>query len=210
MFMDDLVVIGLYRHGVTTDNEKKAFSGWTNSLLSETGKKELEHLRNGIPFYEKIIASDLQRCVDTAAFFWRDTSIDTWPEFREMNFGFLEGKTHKELEHVEEYKTWLQDPFSSPLPGGETYEQFGRRVMVGWNRWLELLAQLNLKRTAIITHGGVIRHLLTAVAPEKKGFWEWKVENGRGYELTGSLSALRRGERCISLQAVPSTEKSNG
>ncbi|MFK2826116.1 histidine phosphatase family protein [Bacillus sp. B190/17] len=208
--MDDLVVIGLYRHGVTMDNERKAFSGWTNSMLSETGKKKLQLIQPHIPSYEKVIASDLQRCVDTAAILFPDSMIDRWPEFREMNFGRWEGKVHRELEHMEEYTTWIKDPFSNPLPEGEMYAQFSSRIAGGWRKWLDHLIVQGIKRAAIVTHGGVIRHLLTEVAPEKKEFWEWQTENGRGYELTGSISALRRGERCISLQAVPSTAKSNG
>lgn len=208
--MDDLVVIGLYRHGVTADNERRAFSGWTDSALSEAGKRELEQLKLHLPSYEKVIASDLQRCIDTAAIFFPDSLVDVWPNFRELNFGCWEGKTHQELEHLEEYKAWLQDPFSSPLPDGENYRQFGARIRGAWEKWLQTVEQYNLKRTAIVTHGGVIRYLLTELAPDKKEFWEWNIENGRGYELAGSLSALRRGERCISLQVVPSMEKKNG
>ncbi|OCA82797.1 histidine phosphatase family protein [Pseudobacillus wudalianchiensis] len=208
--MDDLVVVGLYRHGVTVDNERRAFSGWTNSLLSEAGRAALQQYKAHIPFYEKVIASDLKRCIDTAAIFFPDNQIDVWPELRELNFGRWEGKTHQELEHLEEYTTWLQDPFSNPLPEGENYQQFGSRISAAWKKWLDILAQNHLKRTAIVTHGGVIRHLLVELAPEKKEFWNWQIENGCGYELTGSLSALRRGERCISLQAVPSMEKRNG
>ncbi|KAB7705377.1 histidine phosphatase family protein [Bacillus aerolatus] len=208
--MDDLVVIGLYRHGITTDNERKAFSGWTNSVLSETGKKELQLIQPLVPSYEKIIASDLQRCVDTAGILFPSSSIDYWPEFREMNFGLWEGKIHQELEHMEEYNAWINDPFSSPLPEGESFQQFGSRIRTAWEKWLDDLAHHQLTRAAVVTHGGVIRCLLTEFAPEQKKFWEWKAENGRGYELTGSLSALRRGERCISLRAVPSTAKSNG
>ncbi|HEY9577782.1 MAG TPA: histidine phosphatase family protein [Pseudobacillus sp.] len=208
--MDDLVVIGLYRHGLTTDNERRAFSGWTDSVLSEAGKRKLEQLKPHIPSYEKVIASDLQRCIKTASILFPNNMIEVWPQFRELNFGRWEGKTHQELEHLEEYNAWLQNPFSSPLPEGENYLQFGRRISAAWEKWLEVLDQYHLKRTAIVTHGGVIRYLLTEIAPEKKEFWEWQIENGRGYELTGSLSALRRGERCISLQAVPSTAKNNG
>ncbi|WP_338753296.1 histidine phosphatase family protein [Bacillus sp. FJAT-52991] len=208
--MDDIVVIGLYRHGITTDNERKAFSGWTNSALSERGIQDLHAIQPLIPDYEKVIASDLQRCVDTAGILFPAANVDLWPEFREMNFGMLEGKQHQELEHLEEYVTWMNDPFTSFLPEGEYFHEFGDRIRSAWNNWLDVMEQKEMKRGAIVTHGGVIRHLLTELAPVKKQFWEWEVNNGRGFELTASLSSLRRGERCISLQAVPSTEKSNG
>lgn len=79
--MDDFVVIGLYRHGVTADNEKRAFSGWTDSALSEAGKRGLEQLKLDLPSYEKVIASDLQRCIDTAAIFFQITGLMSGPNF---------------------------------------------------------------------------------------------------------------------------------
>src|SRR5690606_16504444 len=118
-FMDDTVVIGLYRHGLTVDNERKAYSGWTDSILSEEGKKELKRIQPCLPAYEKVVTSDLQRCVHTAGLLFPEHSTEAWPEFREMNFGRWEGKMHKEAESIEEYRVWVNDPFSHPIPEGE-------------------------------------------------------------------------------------------
>ncbi|MDQ0216415.1 alpha-ribazole phosphatase [Oikeobacillus pervagus] len=208
--MDDLVVMALYRHGVTVDNERKAFCGWTNSILSERGRKELHARTPYVPAYEKIVASDLQRCVDTAKILFPGKVVEIRQEFREMNFGIWEGKVHDEIKHIQEYKDWLQMPLSAPIPQGETFPEFNDRIMKAWEKLIEEISHLQMKRNAIVTHGGVIRSLLTQFAPVKREFWEWKVENGQGFELTGSLSALRRGERCISLREVPLTAKENG
>ncbi|KKB36025.1 histidine phosphatase family protein [Bacillus thermotolerans] len=208
--MDDTVVIGLYRHGLTVDNERKAYSGWTDSILSEEGKKELKRIQPCLPAYEKVVTSDLQRCVHTAGLLFPEHSTEAWPEFREMNFGRWEGKMHKEAESIEEYRVWVNDPFSHPIPEGESFQEFAARIENGWYKWLDELKEQRIQRAALVTHGGVIRYLLTQFAGEKKAFWEWQAENGRGYELTSSLSALRRGERCSSLQAVPLMAKSNG
>ncbi|HEY9577103.1 MAG TPA: histidine phosphatase family protein, partial [Pseudobacillus sp.] len=89
--MDDLVVIGLYRHGLTADNERRAFSGWTDSVLSEAGKRKLEQIKPHIPSYEKVITSDLQRCIKTASILFPNNAIEVWPQFRELNFGRWEG-----------------------------------------------------------------------------------------------------------------------
>ncbi|WP_100330351.1 histidine phosphatase family protein [Bacillus xiapuensis] len=208
--MDDCVVIGLYRHGITTANEKRAYCGWADAPLSERGKEDLRAIQPFLPDYETVIASDLKRCADTASLLFPEAKVELWKGFREMNFGLWEGKVHHELEHLAEYRAWVNDPFSSLVPQGESYQQFGRRVRSAWRQWLAFMDRKQMKRGAIVTHGGVIRYLLSEAAPERKSFWDWKVENGRGYELTASLSSLRRGERCISLQAVPSTERRNG
>ncbi|HZG72643.1 MAG TPA: histidine phosphatase family protein [Chondromyces sp.] len=208
--MDDIVVIGLYRHGMTTCNERNAFSGWTNSILSEKGKKELYTIQPQLPDYERIIASDLQRCVDTAAILFPQHTAELRPEFREMNFGFMEGKVHDELKELKEYNDWIKAPLTAAISEGESYPEFRKRVLSAWKKWLEEIAQTGIRRQALVAHGGVLRSLLTEIAPVRKEFYEWKSPNGRGYELTGSLSALRRGERCISLREVPSTGSGNG
>ena len=47
----------------------------------------------------------------------------------------------------------------------------------------ELIVEEGFKRVAIVTHGGVIRYLLSKLVPEKRDFWEWKVPHGQGFEL---------------------------
>ena len=65
---------------------------------------------------------------------------------------------------------------------------------------------------AIVTHGGVIRYLLSTYGSiEKRDFWEWKVSHGNGFELVwASKDAFRRGDRCTLLREVPLTENPTG
>ncbi|HJV31737.1 MAG TPA: hypothetical protein VJ558_06045, partial [Bacillales bacterium] len=70
--------------------------------------------------------------------------------------------------------------------------------------------QVNAASSAIVTHGGVIRYLLSLFAPQKKSFFDWKIPYGGEYQLIFTKDGLRRGEKCISLQAVPITENQHG
>jgi alpha-ribazole phosphatase len=204
--MDDRVVIGLFRHGLTSANLNKQFCGWTDVSVTEEGLTALREMT--VPDYDWIVSSDLVRCMETAAAFW-DQPPYKMKSFREFHFGEWEKKKHAELEHIPVYQDWLND-FTIQVPGGDSYTSFALRIEEAFQLVLVEMAEQNIRRTAIVTHGGVIRHLLTIFAPEEKSFSDWTSNNGHGYELSGSLAEMRRGGRCISLQAVPSTEKNNG
>ena len=203
--MDDCVAVGLFRHGVTEANSKKQFCGWTDVPLIEEGRAALK-----VPAadYEWIVTSDLLRCRQTASLFWSHPQTVSC-KLREFHFGEWEGKTHLELEHFPSYQRWLQDYFL-PVPGGDSYASFAKRIEEGFHDVLDTMEKRNIHRAALVTHGGVIRHLLSVWAPEAKSFGDWTSENGQGYELSGSLADMRRRKRCTSLQAVPLMAKRNG
>ncbi|WP_046174742.1 histidine phosphatase family protein [Domibacillus indicus] len=204
--MGDRVVVGLYRHGLTDANKKRQFCGWTDVPVNEEGLAALKQLT--VPDYDWIVSSDLARCRQTASVFWPQTH-EVSKKFREFHFGEWEKKTHAELEQQPEYIAWLRD-FSLQVPGGDSYAAFAGRAEEGFHDLLNRMTEKGIERAAIVTHGGVIRHLLSIWAPEARPFGSWEAENGQGYELSGSLSAMRRKERCTLLRAVPSTAKENG
>ncbi|OLN23654.1 hypothetical protein BTO30_03540 [Domibacillus antri] len=204
--MDDRVVVGLFRHGVTSANINKQFCGYSDVEVTEEGLKALRGMP--VPEYDWIVSSDLKRCVQTANAFWSQTPFQI-KGLREFYFGDWEGKTHAELEHMSAYRHWLND-YTIQVPGGDSYASFAARVEGAFQSVLSEMSKKSIRRTAIVTHGGVIRHLLSKFAPKEKSFADWTSDNGHGYELTGSVAAMRSGERCISLQAVPSTERNNG
>jgi len=131
-------------------------------------------------------------------------------DFREMDFGKWQGKTYEELKTQKHYRLWIEDPFTITPPDGESFQQFSKRVQNGWSGVIQEILTKNILRCAVITHGGVIKHLLEKFAPEQKGFWSWKVPHGYGIELIFEREALRRRERCILLQEVPLTGKEHG
>jgi alpha-ribazole phosphatase len=129
---------------------------------------------------------------------------------REMNFGKWEGKTYEDLKAVPLYQRWLSDPVSFSPPEGESFVEFTRRVSYGWGKITEDIFSQNILRCAIITHGGVIRYLLSEFAPQLTDFWAWQIPHHSGYELVFEKEALRRRERCTLLREVPLTAKELG
>jgi alpha-ribazole phosphatase len=203
--VDDRVVIALFRHGVTEENKRKAYLGWNDSPLCLESKAISTTKR-----YERYFSSDLQRCVCTAGMLFPNTSPYLLKELREMNFGKWEGKTYNELKENGLYRQWLSDPVNHCPPEGESFHKFTKRVQAGWDKITHEVLSSRLQRCAVITHGGVIRYLLSKFAPEQKEFWSWQAKHDQGYELIFDRQAIRRGERCTLLLEEPLTAKEHG
>ncbi|WP_071459751.1 histidine phosphatase family protein [Bacillus massilinigeriensis] len=202
--MDDTVVIALFRHGMTEANKRQAYLGWTDSQLIDTewslcGKE-----------YDLIFTSDLGRCMKTAEKLFPEQRKIKCRGYRELSFGDWECKTYEELKSFQEYRSWVANPYSNQPPGGESFQDFTSRIENAWRDSIERILEEEKSSAAIVTHGGVIRYLLSKYASESKDFWDWLIPYGKGYELVWNRSALRRGERCILLQEAVSTAKDNG
>ncbi|WP_261128903.1 histidine phosphatase family protein [Bacillus sp. Marseille-Q3570] len=205
--MDDNLVIALFRHGITEENKRKAYLGWSDSPLS---KEESASIRPIKQFYDLHFSSDLARCIHTSRLLFPNKNAICLSEIREMNFGKWEKKTYGQLENRRDYRRWLMDPFSNSPPDGELFSTFQCRVQSGWNKIVNRMFDAGCSRSAVVTHGGVIRLLLSEFAPVQKSFWQWAVPHEIGFELIFEKEALRRGERCILLQEVPITGKVHG
>lgn len=203
--MDDRVVIALFRHGVTEENKRKAYLGWNDSPLCPESKTILISKD-----YQHYFSSDLQRCVQTAEKLFPTKSLHLLKELREMNFGQWEGQTYEDLKENSLYCQWLGDPFSYFPPQGESFHEFSTRVDSGWSKITEEMLMSNQQSSAVITHGGVIRYLLSRYAPCPKEFWTWQATHDQGFELIFERESLRRGRRCTLLLEVPLTANGHG
>ena len=209
--MDDAVVVALFRHGITEENKRKAYIGWSDAPICEDVKLVLANGARQLAPYERVVTSDLKRCLQTSNILFPDQVPQVWSEFREMNFGQWEGKTYAELAGDPHYEEWIEDHFAGEPPEGECYAAFADRIEKGWQKVFLMMLEEDMGRTAIVTHGGVIRYLLSKLSPEERHFWEWKVPHGNGFELVWSnKEAFRRGERCNLLRVVPLTENQVG
>ncbi len=203
--MDGHVVIALFRHGLTEENKRKAYLGWNDSPLCAESKNLATSST-----YECYFSSDLNRCIQTGNLLFPNETLTLLKELREMDFGQWQGKTYEELKGIKHYQMWINDPYTVCPPRGESFQQFSERVDNGWKNIRDLILSKDIQRCAVVTHGGVVKYLLSKYAPESKEFWKWQVPHGWGIELMFDREALRRGERCILLQEAPLTEKKPG
>src|SRR5699024_8312768 len=208
--MDSFITITLLRHGVTKENLSKKYLGWSDPPITEQAYKELIILQNQLPLYDFYMSSDLIRCKQTAEVVVPDTPGLETEHLREIHFGDWELKTYDELCHDASYRNWIDDPFNEQPPGGESFPVFKKRVMKAWKQLLEQMEIQHSKRVLVVTHGGVIRLLLTELTQANRYFWEWQIPHGQGMTLTWSIKEWREASTCTSLQAAPLTEKRHG
>ncbi|MGG3470671.1 histidine phosphatase family protein [Neobacillus pocheonensis] len=199
------MVIALFRHGLTEENKRKAYLGWNDSPLCP----EAMHLSTS-KRYECYFSSDIQRCITTGGNLFPNREFIRLKNLREMNFGKWEGKTFSDLKDDPLYQSWITDHINHSPPEGESFQHFTSRIQVGWDEIADAVITQNLSSCAVITHGGVIRTLLSRFAPEQKPFWEWEVRHDRGFELVFEKEAFGRENRCTLLQEVPLTANALG
>jgi len=203
------MVIALFRHGLTAENERKAYIGWTDAPLSENGRNKLYEKGRPVSKYDWICTSDLLRAKETAVCLFPEKSLRSTSYFREINFGNWEGQTYEQLKGLPDYCKWLNAPFAVSATNGESFKEMAERVDKGWDSLMEQSGQSN--RIAVVTHGGVIRYLLSKYGVTEKIFWDYTILPGEGIELIWSnKESFRRKERCTLLQEVAFTGRKAG
>lgn len=210
--MDHSMGITLLRHGMTAANERSAYIGWSNPSLSTTGRKKVEKLREQMNLHhiQNVFSSDLLRCIETAKILFPHHSIHEINNLRELHFGKWENQTYEQLKHLEKYRYWLDHPFESGPDGGEEFRLFQHRVKLAFLEMKRYMFAHSLNHVAVVTHGGVIRCLLSMLVQSEKAYFDWKIPYGSGYELCWTAEQLRREAKCTSLQEVPITVKPRG
>ena len=80
----------------------------------------------------------------------------------EIDHGEWEGKTQAEVlaGWPEAYRAYEAAPWDTPRPGGESYEELGRRL---WPALEELADRHRGEEALVVTHGGPIRLVLSRV-----------------------------------------------
>ncbi|WP_231514848.1 histidine phosphatase family protein [Oceanobacillus salinisoli] len=204
------MAITLFRHGLTEGNQQKNYMGWNDSPLCTEAIQDLSSYKLKMDTYDLFVSSDLKRCLSTINLLFPNVKPVVLTELREMNFGMFQGKTYEDLKEMKAYQQWINNMFTYSPPGGETFEQFTKRVEKGWNKLVDIMLQRDYQKLFIVTHGGVIRYLLDKLSLEEKEFWEWNIPHGTGYVLTFDRKQLRRGAHCVSLQEVPLTGNEHG
>ena len=174
----------LIRHGLTSSNRQGAYAGRrTDTELTPEGIRELLSLKEeyDYPRADLVLCSPMTRCIQTAGVLYPEAELQVVPSMAEMDFGEFDGHTLEELSHREDYRRWLKNSVKEAPPGGESMEEFGRRVAVGLSSILAHVMQNGLQDTVIVTHGGVIRAILSSMALPRLAPGQLMVGNGRGY-----------------------------
>ncbi|MFH1309748.1 MAG: histidine phosphatase family protein [Candidatus Omnitrophota bacterium] len=168
----------LIRHGQTDYNLQNRYYGVIDPGLNGEGIKQAEQLKFEMRRYniDEVYSSDLRRAYDTAKLVFENYNIQKCSNFREINFGILEGLTHEEImdRYPKLYGDWLEDPENISLPQGEGVKDLTRRVLRGV---IQIVKRHKGRTVSIVTHGGPIRVLINFVNKNKPNeFWKIRQE----------------------------------
>lgn len=144
------LTLRLVRHGETDWAAERRYTGRSDVALNAVGIAQARSLHSIVDLaYTSCWTSDLVRCMETTRLM--GASATPASELREFDFGHIEGKRWEELDAAT--KRGLLDFDGFAAPGGETVVDFGARIDAFVDR-------LGDGHHLLITHGGVIRHLL--------------------------------------------------
>ncbi len=183
MFSIKTYKIHLIRHGLTQGNLDGKYIGITDQPLCREGIEMLEELRReyDYPQVQKVYASPLTRCLQTADFLFPDVMVEPIAALKEYDFGAFEDKTMSELAEDPAFQAWTADGMTAPPPGGEDRTAFDARIKQGFAIVLDDMMKRKIFNAALITHGGILMGLLAAYGYPRRKPLDWRIDNGKGY-----------------------------
>lgn len=152
------MLVYVMRHGESENNERKLYTGWFDSPLTDQGVEEAKNagaLMRSVSF-DKIYSSDLKRAIETVEAAIPGCSYELSPLLREIKMGNLENQPLSNLTDEERSARLL---YGYTDIGGESRVEFRDRVL----KFKSELEALDCERVAIFSHAGWLRAFLTEV-----------------------------------------------
>lgn len=173
------------RHGTTQGNLEGRYIGSTDLPLCPQGRRELEALLDTreYPKVQAVYVSPLLRCRQTAELLYPESWVRVVDQLREYDFGEFEGKSMQELAETGAFPLWVTNSLRTAPPGGEDPVAFTQRILQGLQAVFYDMMEQRITSAAVVTHGGVITSLLSAVAMPRQPYSRWLVENGCGFTV---------------------------
>ena len=167
-----MTLIYLVRHGETDWNLARRIQGSTDIPLNDTGRQQAAATGRLLARrdWDLIVTSPLARARETAQIIARETGMPAPVELDtivERQYGAAEGLDYEQI--AERF------PDDAPVPGRESREAVVERALPA----IVGLAEQNPGAAIIVvSHGGVIRSILTAVAPDNTAIRDGRIRNG--------------------------------
>jgi len=189
----------LLRHGSTGAGNR--YIGSTDLDLSPEGAADLEGAAGLLQRQQvdAVLCSPMRRCRQTVDRLGLHRRAEIVDDLREIDFGRWEGLSFAEIcaTDGELVDRWAQGAADFAFPEGESLRGFLGRI----DAIRTMLTATPARRPLLVTHGGVIRHLLCAclgIEPEKSLLFEIKAGRCTVIDLHsagGVLAGLNLGGR---------------
>jgi broad specificity phosphatase PhoE len=198
--MTEIVIV---RHGETESNKRGIFRGRLDVPLNERGILQAEWVADALQRepVAAVLSSPLSRAVDTARIIAARHGLAPIVDraFDNIDLGQWQGREKAAVKREEpgRWKTWVSDPDSLSIPGGESLASVRARALA---RTLELAREHRGRRFVVVTHRSVAKLLVGALLGMETGyFWKFYLDNA-GYSVIGhdenGFVLLRWNEAC--------------
>lgn len=153
----------LVRHGRDDDSVR---GGWSGHGLTPDGTEQVRALAREMAEARKdvgcIYSSDLRRARETAAILsdCLRAPVIYDPGFREADNGELAGMKNELADARYPGLYWSALAYTERYPGGESPEEFFRRVERAWAALKKEAPARSAKDVLLVTHGGVMEAIL--------------------------------------------------
>ena len=159
-----MTTLYLIRHGESTSNVDKTFTGQMDAALTELGRKQAACIASYFlgKHIDRIYASDLSRAYETALPLSKISRVPVEKNaaFREIYGGKWEGEKFAELQDMypEDYALWRNDIGNARPTEGESIREVAKRT----TQAAEAIAEKHPGETIVIaTHACPIRVMLS-------------------------------------------------
>lgn len=172
--------IYLLRHGETEYNAQKRYLGNTDLPLSGKGRAEL------VPAGfapEAVYVSPLRRTAETAGILFPDVRQIVVPDFREMDFGVFEGKSHRDMERLPAYREWVDGGCLGQVPEGESMAAFTARTCAAFQTLVDRALEAGTGPLVIVAHGGTQMAIMERFVLPHRDYFSWCGPTGGGFVL---------------------------
>ena len=192
--------IYLVRHGEVLARPG-VFLGTTDVELNDVGKRQSGWLA------DRLATASLDRCFCSPLLRAQQTvlgiaekqgiAIETQAALREIDFGLWEERAFAEIEVAEPQNAqdWCQNPLEFSFPQGDSVVTFIQRIQT----YFQWLLNCDGDHLLLVTHGGVIRILLTfllQLEPERQAMFDvarGSLNTVKIYDNTAILTGLNHG-----------------
>ena len=157
------MMLYLARHGEVEEGYQGCYNGWIDVALSSKGNKEAKTLAKCLTHveFDMVYCSDLSRCKESIAYFDLNRVVYDMM-LREKSWGECEGLGYDAIcrklgINYVSFSQWLEDL------GGEGLKTFKARIA---SIFFEKIISSGGEKVLVMTHGGVIRTILSIVTGE--------------------------------------------
>ncbi len=181
---EPMTTLYLVRHGETEWNRQRRIQGSTDIPLNDTGRQQAELTGQLLTrrHWDAIFTSPLSRTLETAQIIARVNGLAEpipMPSIVERQYGDAEGLDWDEVQ--------TRFPGDTEVPGRESREDVTARVVPAL---IELASRQSGQSLIVVSHGGVIRSVLSHVDP---GVDHGRIANGSVHsfrQVDGELALI--------------------